>query len=108
MLLYCPPTTHLSDICKSVEHFIEEQSRSDIIIGGDLNIDLKKPPNKVTKFLNDQGLEQITTSPTHQSGSHIDHVWTNVRDPQPNVIDLWTYYSDHKQILVDITQKRQS
>ena len=104
MLLYNPPHTPLKDIYNAIEHFLKNHSGTYVIVGGDFNIDMNKPSNKVTKCLSDHGLVQVTTSPTHQSGSHIDHVWTNITAPQPAVIAMWTYYSDHKQIYLDVTK----
>ena len=100
LLMYCPPRT-LSQISHLIESFINTHTGSQLIIGGDLNIDLKTSPNNtVVNLLKSFGMTQITSGPTHHSGSHLDHVWTNM--PSLTSHGIWTYYSDHQQIYIDI------
>ncbi len=105
--LYRPPDTNVeSSLNELFDQFfqLEITHRSDIIIIGDMNIDMcKASPNKaklikVTKQLR---LEQMITSPTRiasQTSTPIDHIWCN----NPNlyahrgVID--TGLSDHSLI----------
>lgn len=101
LLLYCPPRTTVSLICCCIKDFIQSHRGEQIIIGGDFNINLNKTSNSVVKLLQEEGFVQVSNGPTHQSGSHIDHIWTNLH-PLPTTFGMWTYYSDHKQTFIDI------
>lgn len=101
LLLYCPPRTTVPLICCCIKDFIQSHRGEQIIIGGDFNINLNKTSNSVVKLLQEEGFVQVSNGPTHQSGSHIDHIWTNLH-PLPTTFGMWTYYSDHKQTFIDI------
>lgn len=101
LLLYCPPRTTVPLICCCIKDFIQSHRGEQIIIGGDLHINLNKTSNSVVKLLQEEGFVQVSNGPTHQSGSHIDHIWTNLH-PLPTTFGMWTYYSDHKQTFIDI------
>lgn len=92
----------MSEILNIIRDFLQNHPQSPVIIGGDLNIDFNKSNNSF-KFLQEAGftnIMNITSAPTHESGSHIDHVWVRHLHAS-TVTQMWTYYSDHKQIFVD-------
>lgn len=103
LLMYCPPRALVTEIYSCMKDFLDRFRGHTMIIGGDVNINLDTLTRgkAVLRMSQEENLHQVSSGPTHHSGSHIDHVWTNLL-PLPNCFGLWTYYSDHKQIFIDI------
>lgn len=103
VVMYCPPKTPIKVICNTISSFFHQNDQRKFILGGDFNIDLSKCQSQpFTNFMEEKGLKQLSSGPTHQSGSHIDNIWTNIPNDFLQLHTSWTSYSDHKQLLLDI------
>ena len=71
------------------------------IIVGDFNIDFLNKPNEliITQIMSN-GFNQIVTSPTHDKGGLIDHVYIKNVIEKVEVHLSFPYYSDHASILI--------
>ena len=71
------------------------------IIVGDFNIDFLNMPNEliITQIMSN-GFTQIVTSPTHDKGGLIDHVYVKNVIENIEVHLSFPFYSDHAAILI--------
>ena len=79
---------------------------SNIIICGDLNLDLiDNTDNIFTKNMLKLGFQYLMTGPTHISGGQIDHVYFKMKGISIDLNKLYEiYYSDHSAITFFINQ----
>ena len=71
------------------------------IIVGDFNIDFLKTPDEfIIRQIVSNGFKQIVTSPTHEKGGLIDHVYIKNVTDKLEVTLRFPFYSDHAAILL--------
>ena len=80
---------------------------SPTLITGDFNICFKSNGrNRMSKgLIEEQGMRQLMTEPTHILGGHIDHVyWKDEHQKWKNpFVERYTpYYSDHDGLCISI------
>lgn len=98
--IYSPPKTTTKTLIKVLIniHHIYLNSRFTIIMG-DFNIDMNSKssgPKQFAQKMTDLGYHQLITSPTCDTGSIIDLIFTNLpEDMAVQVGTLPVYYSDH-------------
>ncbi|CAG2116422.1 unnamed protein product, partial [Medioppia subpectinata] len=78
-VIYRPPGPD-SEFCSFFEEFLQKYSNEELIITGDINIDLQKSDTKYEKIYSDKGFTQLVTEPTRTTvttNTIIDHILTN-------------------------------
>ena len=83
------------------------------ILGGDLNINLKKESGaNIVKELKSCGFKQLVNVPTHKAGGIIDHLYVYHPNGLEDVEITWdifaSFYSDHFGISVSIKKEKDS
>ena len=74
-----------------------------VIIEGDLNIDyLKDPKDAVIRRIISCGFKQIVSSPTHEKGGLLDHIYLKNIASQVDVKISFPFYSDHAAVSISI------
>ena len=114
ILVYRPPNgnianarDHLNNITKLISHL----DTSDIIIGGDLNIDFSRPRKEDTKklkhFSTKNNLTQHIKDPTRpmDSDAIIDLIFTNCRHVKYTGVLPWNI-SDHVPVFISIKKDK--
>ena len=102
---YIPPATSWPRIQRDVKNLIQEiihnyeQEFLNIIFIGDFNVDLAVL-QKLTLLLKEFGLKQHLTEPTHELGSILDLVFTNLEEVTIHNIPVW--FTDHHAITLQI------
>ena len=94
------------ELCETLSHLIEACKPS--IVCGDLNICGKmEKNNKVSRYFQDHGFDQLVTEATHLRGRQIDHCFFRGRDKMEilSVDRVCPYYSDHDALLVCMETK---
>ena len=101
--IYRPPKGNVNGFLQTLEAFIDSRSKNCMIVG-DFNIDLLKVTNhclKLTEALVSRGFKLCinnVTRPNHKnidSGSLIDHIWSNVKMYVPYAAVIRYDLSDH-------------
>ena len=96
---YRPPTTPICVFTQEMSEIITLFEDMSICVMGDFNEDtlLTQEKHCCTMFWS-KGLRQIVTKPTCDSGTLIDHIYTNTQlSVKTDVSDC--YYSDHDYVL---------
>lgn len=94
IFLYLSADCNKEDICQLLESWIDKGVPTSIM--GDVNINFSRSCS-FTRFLEQEGFQQMIQKPTCDTGSLIDHIYVN--KPLQN-LEIWidqcaAYYSDH-------------
>ena len=101
--VYRPPSTLIDVFMNNMLDIIAQFQNIPICIVGDFNEDVSITSNTPCfTFLRLQAFKQMVSTPTHDSGTIIDHVYVSqtINTMQTDVTDC--YYSDHHLILCTI------
>ena len=88
-----------------LEFFI--QSKKDLAVIGDTNINLLAEDHDFTKFMTSKRFEQMIQEPTHERGGLLDHIYINESLSRKNPIcsQKSVYYSDHDLICFHVAKE---
>ena len=101
VLVYRSPHVPISDIISFMSEVMDHMNVSDTpcFILGDFNEDLLvKTKSQLLTLMAHYGFSQIVTKSTTNSGTLIDHVYTNKPSHFFQLFISDTYYSDHDEI----------
>ncbi|KAK3100749.1 hypothetical protein FSP39_024640 [Pinctada imbricata] len=90
----------MSELLRQIDESKESKSVKRIIIIGDFNIAFGIQ-NFLLPLLQSHGLHQMITEPTHQLGSILDLVFTNITDCTLTNVPVW--FSDHHGIILQFS-----
>ena len=83
---------HISDLFRKIS-----LSKSNAIVLGDFNINTSdRIYHKLEETAQQYGFRDCVVTPTHISGSSIDHIFTNIADGDYHSGTTPVYYSDHR------------
>jgi hypothetical protein len=89
---------------RALTHCFAKCTASQRVVLGDFNVNTTSPEySTLLTFFTSHNCSQLVSNPTHLKGSTIDHFWTNIREPIPEVMVHETYFSDHFPLLARIT-----
>ena len=102
--VYIPPTTPFPKISEDLQHMLDKiqglTSREliqKVVVIGDFNINFQQMTS-LQPMMESQGLSQIVSEPTHQLGSILDVLFTNITDYNLANIPVW--FSDHHAVIM--------
>ena len=101
---YRPPSTPICLFTQEVSQIITLFEDMPICVMGDFNEDILLSEEKhCCAMFKSKGFRQIVSKPTHDSGTLIDHIYTNTKlCVQTDVSNC--YYSDHDYVLCTISK----
>ena len=74
-----------------------------VIITGDFNIDYLKNPNDIViKTIISCGFQQMVSSPTHEKGGLLDHIYIKNITSQVDVTTYFPFYTDHAAVSIAV------
>ena len=84
-------------------NYVVDPSRPTIVCG-DTNIDISRDRgNSFVEFMENLGLAQLVTQPTHSRGGLLDHVWVTADlTDRVKVTQTAVYFSDHEILTITI------
>ena len=95
-VVYRPEHVNLEIVSTCLKTFVSEiHQKGTVVILGDFNFDFKITHTCISKTMLEYGFIQIISSPTHLSGSTIDHIYINQRSPMLQHGVIPCYFSDH-------------
>lgn len=98
MVIYRHPNPNMKHFFTLLDRAFQtvKQVGKPFFVMGDFNEDVcANKQSYLSKFMECFNLKQYIDFPTHQSGSVIDHFWTNVPKEAFSLYHQETYYSDH-------------
>lgn len=100
--VYRPPWITLKDFTRNLLQVIDKLDRLPTVIVGDFNVNIvKEPSNILLKALATKDFSQVVHSPTHISGSCIDHIYI-LKHTEAEARVIPVPYSQHAAIQVKI------
>ena len=101
--IYRSPTVSLQQLLEALSQVLISLSSQFNIFIGDFNIKWLHEINRrplYNFFVNDNGYRQLVSSVTTDNQTLIDHIYTNLPEPQAISHILETYFSDHKAVCI--------